>query len=344
MVCMSKKKHKPHSKTGFTVLESVLYLALAGAIVSGVMVAIGSTIARHRYHDAVQDFAEFLRRQYSEVVNISNSRLSRAESTVCGLLNNTTPGGSASFNGGWWQEDFSGGEYRGRTDCLIYGRMIVIGRSNMGGDIDPLSQVSVFTVVGRDISRDAVIPTTTTAALIQAQIAINNISVNPSPDNPAVPICTYAGNTYETTYTLQWQARTEGIGINAPDGDMRAVILIVRSPINGAVTTYIWQYNPNIPHVDLADVGTPNATIGNSCQGLFDSPGNGVFISSSLDTDNNIALAANPFTTMRDLHMCVGSDDIFRSGSRHRMITVLANGSNSTAVRLVDVDSEENQC
>ena len=341
---MTTKNSKSHFKKGFTILESVLYLSLAGLVVSGIMVAIGSTLARHRYHDAVQDFAEFLRRQYSEVVSISNQRLTRAESTVCGLLNNTTPGGSPSFNGGWWQPDFSGGEFRGRTDCLIYGRMIIIGRSNMGGDIDPLSQVSVFTVVGRDISRDENIPTTTTAALIQAQIAINNIRVDAYSGNASVPMCTYAENTSETSYTLQWQARTETVGEDPQDSDMRAVILIVRSPINGAVNTFIWQYDPNIPHIDLSDVGTPSAAIGNFCQGIFDSPGNGVFISSSLDIANNLEIAANPFTTNRDLNICIGSDDVFRSGGRRRMITVLANGSNSTAVRLVDVDSEDNQC
>ena len=56
-------------KTGFTLVEVMLVLAIAGLMMVGLIAGSFSTIARQRYNDSVRGYAEFLRSVYNEVIN-----------------------------------------------------------------------------------------------------------------------------------------------------------------------------------------------------------------------------------------------------------------------------------
>lgn len=59
----------PSAKSGFTLVEIMLVLALAGLLVVGMIAGTYSSIAAQRYNDSVRSFAEYLRKIYSEVIS-----------------------------------------------------------------------------------------------------------------------------------------------------------------------------------------------------------------------------------------------------------------------------------
>lgn len=86
---------------GFTIIEVVLFLAIAGLLAMGLFVGAGAAIQQQQYRDAVQSYAGFLRSQYDRVINVENAR-SEAAPSECG--------GSANE--------------RGRSGCVVVGRYI----------------------------------------------------------------------------------------------------------------------------------------------------------------------------------------------------------------------------
>lgn len=116
-------------RSGFTIIEVTLFLAISAFLIIGLIVGTGATVSRQRYNDSVQDFAEFLRRQYSEVINVENGRTDKE------LCKNENTG------------EFSDPDYHGRTGCLVYGRLLIFGR-------DP-GKVEYYTVVGKDLGSEA---------------------------------------------------------------------------------------------------------------------------------------------------------------------------------------------
>lgn len=62
-------KAQPHAHSGFTLIEVMLFLAVTGMILIGVLGGTYANIATQRYNDSVRSFAEFLRQVYSEVIS-----------------------------------------------------------------------------------------------------------------------------------------------------------------------------------------------------------------------------------------------------------------------------------
>jgi len=123
---------------GFTIIEVMIFLAISGALLVGVIVGTSATIARQRYNDAVESFAEFMRRQYSVVISPQIS--SHSFSSSCGDTDGlpmlvTRANGDQYFNKQWLLSLFDGDTFvgtsggahntsRGRSNCALYGIMI----------------------------------------------------------------------------------------------------------------------------------------------------------------------------------------------------------------------------
>jgi len=60
---------KQDSKDGFTLIEVMLALAITGLMLVGIIGGSYTSIARQRYNDALNSFAEYLSRVYSEVLS-----------------------------------------------------------------------------------------------------------------------------------------------------------------------------------------------------------------------------------------------------------------------------------
>lgn len=119
-----EKTPEEDAKKGFTIIEVMIFLAISGLLLLGVLGGTYASIATQRYNDSVRDFAEFLRQTYGEVIS---------------------PESLGAANG----------DFGGNSDTkAIYGKVIVFGLDkNSTSDVNP-STVYTATLVG-----DTTIPT-----------------------------------------------------------------------------------------------------------------------------------------------------------------------------------------
>src|ERR1035437_3824051 len=98
-------------KLGFTILETMLFLAITGLMVVAILVSTGSTINIQRYRDSVTSLKSYLQGQYSDVNNVRNEQ--RAINLSCDSNAVTSETGGVKNS-------------RGQADCIILGRLIKI--------------------------------------------------------------------------------------------------------------------------------------------------------------------------------------------------------------------------
>lgn len=127
---------------GFTIIESMLFLAITGLLVATLLGGVSIALNNQRYNDSVQAFKVFLQNQYGDLANVYNTR---DGSWSCNSTATTSqPNG--------------GGQVPGQSDCFLMGRYItinnnavtqtdVVGRSNggatAGDDIDQFANYSI---------------------------------------------------------------------------------------------------------------------------------------------------------------------------------------------------------
>lgn len=85
-------------KTGFTIIEVLLFLAISGAITAGIIAVTSNSLSRQRYNNAVQEYADFLSSLYSSVTYVQNPN-----------------------------------QNAGRSDKVIYGKLLVFDANNLSG-------------------------------------------------------------------------------------------------------------------------------------------------------------------------------------------------------------------
>jgi type II secretory pathway pseudopilin PulG len=109
------------NKAGFTIIETMLFLAITGLLVVGILAGTGTSINIQRYHDSVSSFKAVLQQQYADVATVQNGE--RSDGLSCD---------SAAILG------TSGSLSRGQTDCVVMGRYLTIDSQ----------AVAVSTVIG----------------------------------------------------------------------------------------------------------------------------------------------------------------------------------------------------
>lgn len=76
-----------HSKrSGFTLIEVALFLAITGILFASVTIGVQNSIFQQRENDAVQNFVEFLKTAYSETMNVESLGGGRSEKAIYGKL------------------------------------------------------------------------------------------------------------------------------------------------------------------------------------------------------------------------------------------------------------------
>lgn len=98
--------------TGFTIIETMLFLGVAGALTIGMLVGSGVAINQQRYKDSVNTLKSFIQQQYSEVANVVNGR---DGSEACANAVVTQAPDSAVIQ-----------SPRGTSECLLLGRHLTI--------------------------------------------------------------------------------------------------------------------------------------------------------------------------------------------------------------------------
>ena len=104
---------------GFTIIETMLFLAISGVLVVALLAGTGASINIQRYHDSLATLQTVLQDQYSQVANVRN------ESPDTVITCDSSTGGVASSGGG------SPTNLRGQGDCVVIGRQVVIVDSNI---------------------------------------------------------------------------------------------------------------------------------------------------------------------------------------------------------------------
>jgi type II secretory pathway pseudopilin PulG len=99
------------TQNGFTIIETMLFLAVTGVLATMILVGSGVAIGQQRYRDSVNSLKSYVQGQYSEVTNVVNSR---DKSWSCDTNGNVT------------DVDAVNGEARGTTECVLLGRFITV--------------------------------------------------------------------------------------------------------------------------------------------------------------------------------------------------------------------------
>ncbi len=103
---------------GFTIIEVMLFFAVTGALMLGVLGTASIGVNTQRYNDAVNTFVSIVQQEFTNVTNVVNSN---SDTSVCASASNVN---------------------RGISDCVILGRLMTI---DSNGDMVRSNIVSTTT-------------------------------------------------------------------------------------------------------------------------------------------------------------------------------------------------------
>ncbi|MCL2038717.1 prepilin-type N-terminal cleavage/methylation domain-containing protein [Candidatus Saccharibacteria bacterium] len=243
--------HQTHK--GFTIIEVLMFLAITGLLLTGMLVGTGANLARERYNDGVRTVEEFLAQQFMLVQNPerdtdgTNNRACIARTNTGGNLAMDAINSSnlSSISHITTTDDPAvlgplgiTGNFRGRSDCLIYGRLIEfwVGTSSDDyADSGHLQRISATTIVGRDLEdyairnndidyHSALLSWNDQRLISEARIGRANDTITFVP---------------EWGVSLAGYTRSGTDGIVSDPSQPQGAILIARMPISGSVRTFI---------------------------------------------------------------------------------------------------------
>ena len=212
-------------KSGFTIVEIALFLALSGFLMIGLILSANASISRQRYTDSVNNFADFLKGAYTDVLNVSNY----------------STDSSSNFNGG-------------RSTTAIYGKFIVFGETPAADESE--ATIYSYDVVGTAVSSSEASSLMNKYATVREMMASSEINAAIIDNSNCKTVGSCANSFYKMeSYTMPWDARAEQ-GTNASDGQiLKAAVLIVRSPVTGTIRTYTYAGDVFAFHSSLGPTG-----------------------------------------------------------------------------------------
>ena len=305
---------------GFTLIEVMLFLALTGLMLVGALIGIGSNLARQRYKDSVQDVVSLIRNQYDYVTRVQIDK--RDTEDMCKIISGT----SATFI-----ED-SSNIGRGRSLCDVYGVALFFGLENDDPSLGSIVQST--SILGIDINtfEDAkraessgadpaeIIASMSDQELLQS-LMLNNI-IERAHRCEAVGIL--------SRKVLNWGSKIEDV---VKDRPKKGIVLIIRSPRDGTVHTFAYDFSEreDLEILDYTDLGSLDTTCA-------------AYTAGSVDINSALGETPPAFKSTDNFDFCITSEDLTGTYGKRRMIRIKADGHNSSAVSLIDEDSEENLC
>ena len=250
-------------KHGFTVIETMLFLAISGALTVAILAGAGFAVNQQRYRESVDSTIEVLKSQYADVNNVQN-----AERSASALHCNTTTAKVTDASGA------GAGDPRGWSDCMIVGKYI----ETTDGE-----ELSVKTLLATENdSRDASGQFKYKSSNDLVALEGYNIASLPTDDN---------------TFSPKWEA---SLAAKAPaGGDAKTLgVMIIRVPTSGSIKTFV-STDVGAVHSDgmKAIIKKDNIKDQIVCvdsNGLFDGPRRGVrIIADAASADGVVAVGDN---------------------------------------------------
>lgn len=333
-------------RLGFTIIEVSLFLAISALLFVGIAAGTGVNVARQRYNNAVQDYAEFLRRLYSQTEDTQNnlggnpgariSGCTLASSTVA-QTNKTNKDDKHGYKIGDQNANTRQDE-SGRTNCAIYGKIAVFDAKVTDKNDNPTDEIMVYDVIGDIIDHEHKLPKSADTTL-KALLAVHAgfLAYESTSDTNIECKVTYAGGA--DFHTPDWSSYIE----TTSDRNERwsGAVMIVRSPIDGSIHTYTLDLN-NVAF-RIADPVKANTIAPGSCGSVPVSQVKSMhaYLSEYLDESSN---SVPHFTNKDTTNFCVNSPDSYAYNGRRRNVRLKPDGTDSSAVELIEMDSGDNAC
>lgn len=194
--------------SGFTIIELMLFLAITGLLISGILVNAASSLNDQRYREGVEATRNIISAQYAKVYSLTNEASSRDAHSPCST---DAPVGSSI-------------ELRGVSNCLYVGRLL-----------------RITTVAG--VSRTTLTPLIAQPVAASGRVFENQQSTG-GQANRSDSWSQYVVKQYDGSANLteekefDWQLAAVRPGNARPATPMDVSLAIVRSPVDGTVMTY----------------------------------------------------------------------------------------------------------
>ncbi|MDR2063875.1 MAG: hypothetical protein LBQ02_03780 [Candidatus Nomurabacteria bacterium] len=333
---------------GFTLIEVIAFFTVSMALIAGIFIGTGTAINRERYNDSVESFKSFLQEQYTLTANPQSAKYGKRGACV--------PYPSVSNVEYMYIDENAEQDYRGRSDCLMYGRLIEFygTATNTPTGWASNGTVRVTPVVGKDLTsfcfntENPSNPSDLGKCSGVSNEDLNyKLQLDQMSDNELLREAKLGRDGEGEVYNLEWDAYTDTFFLN-PDGSSpdnmsqipaQGAILIVRAPFSSTIRTFI------IPCNDATD----SATCGGNDKVY---QGNASNLAYKGTTTNNLVDAfiplkdpSNPKSADNQESMssyqqtprffCViPADTNFMSNAR-RVVKVTQNGGSSSAVDIL---------
>ena len=333
-------------KSGYTIIEVTLFLALTVALFSPLIIGTSSNIARQRYQDSVNDVYSYLQNIYSGTENIVNSNSgnvgSRADCTIAAQLaaaentNNKVDKPLANTDKGV-----------GRTNCAIYGHVYFFERSNDSSS--EANGIGTTTIKSYDVIGDV---------LNISKTDDNELDFNNKPldlisalravhaDYISCESGTVVASGQVDSHTFPWDSSLQTTGTKDAEDrttniePFEGALLVVRSPLNGAISSLF---------IDTSNLETDQDNIVTNEQDVLGKSCTNTATIEKASLYSYLGDSSDPkFSYGNTYNLCVASPDIFAYGgasSNRRNIQIkTAMPASSRDVSLLNMDDGENQC
>ena len=310
-------------RKGFTIIEVMLFLALSGLLLVGILGGLGGNIARQRYNDAVQDTVNMLRDQYSFVTDTEIAVRSSNDASCYGLVGSDIQDNPLQYFRAANNAKVDSVSYRGRTNCVIYGAVVNIHEDYM----------ETTELIGRDYQavlkeRGEELDTSQSDMEILKNISSANNLFYHCDDE--IEHCYIRSADNSRIQYAKWGTKF----LDTKGEPMHKTLLIFRSPRNGAIRTYVWdgaiiekKDGDKDIYVKYEDINAKNNGSGEdvTAHNIIDDYG----INQYLDSAH---------FQIKDLDICVDSGDAQTFSNARRLIKVQRGGSGQNAVELINLD------
>ncbi len=319
----SMAKYMGAHHKGFTIIEVMLFLALSGLLLVGILGGLGGNIARQRYNDAVQDTVNMLRDQYSFVTDTEISiRHNKNDASCYGLTSSDTDFDATTGPGSYFKAQSTLAadsiSYRGRTNCVIYGAVVFLNDN----------YIETTELIGRDYS--AVLKANSQeldSSMTDLEILKNIASANNMfyHCDDTFSHCFVRAADSSRIQSAKWGTKF----VNVDGSTMHKTLLIFRSPRDGSIRTYVWNdaIKDGDNYIKYEDINKKNGGQGEetAASTIIDTYG----INQYLDSGH---------FKIQDLDICVDSGDNQTYNNARRLIKVQRGGMGQNAVELINLD------